>query len=137
MSDAVACSCLCGAVTFSLMPPLRPVIACHCGTCRKSSGHFWAATAVARDRLIVTNDAGLSWYDSSDTARRGFCDQCGSSLFYDPHGEDRIAVSAGAIDGTTGLALQSHVFIAEKGDYYDPGGDVPCHDHFSGREQDA
>ena len=137
MKKAVSCSCLCGAVTFALIPPLRPVIACHCETCRKTSGHFWAATAVARDRLTMVNDAGLSWYQSSDTARRGFCDQCGSSLFYDPKGEDRIVVSAGVIDGNSGLDLQSHVFVAEKGDYYDLSGDVPCHDHFSGREQDA
>lgn len=133
----VSGSCACGAVTFVLTPPLRPVIACHCETCRKTSGHFWAATGVPLDRLTMTNDAGLTWFSATDVARRGFCNQCGSSLFYEPNGQSRIAVAAGALNGATELALESHVFVAEQGDYYDLGPDLPCHAGFSGKETHA
>jgi hypothetical protein len=117
-----------------MTPPLRPVIACHCETCRKTSGHFWAATAVPFERFTLTNDAGLGWYTSSDVARRGFCKSCGSSLFYERKDQMRMAISAGAIEGETGLDLISHVFTAEKGDYYALPNDVPCHAGFSGDE---
>ena len=127
--------CLCGAVQFRLIGPMRPVIACHCKECRQVTGHFWAATAVANSNLVLDKDGELAWYRSSTTVRRGFCRACGSTLFYDPDGEDRVAVSAGALDGGTGLALQSHVFVAEKGDYYDLPDDLPCHQGFSGQEQ--
>ncbi len=45
--------CLCGQVTYKINGPLRPVIACHCKQCRKSSGHHVAATSVARDRIEI------------------------------------------------------------------------------------
>lgn len=127
-------SCLCGDVTFDMTPPLRPVIACHCETCRKTSGHFWAATAVAMDRLTFTEDKGLGWYRSSEVARRGFCRTCGSSLFYERADQGRMAISAGAIEGASGLELESHVFVSEKGDYYDLADGLPQHDLLSGDE---
>ena len=128
-------SCMCGAVRFRLDGPLRPVIACHCTECRKASGHFWAATAVPNSSLVFDADADLVWYASSTSARRGFCGKCGSTLFYDPHGEDRIAVSAGVLDAHPALSTQSHIFVAEKGAYYDLPPDLPNHQGFSGQEK--
>jgi len=48
--------CLCGAVRYELRGPLRPVVACHCNMCRRTSGHFAAATAARRkggERITV------------------------------------------------------------------------------------
>jgi hypothetical protein len=117
--------CLCGAVTFRVEPPLRDVIACHCTQCRKSSGHFWAATSAPMDRIHLDRTDSLTWFQSSDTARRGFCAVCGSSLFWEPVGEGRLAIAAGALDGDTGVTLTKHIFCAEKGDYYDIADDLP------------
>ena len=44
--------CLCGAVRYEAQGPLRPVVACHCDMCRRTSGHFAAATAVRREALV-------------------------------------------------------------------------------------
>jgi len=73
-------SCECGAVAFELSGELRPPIACHCTQCRKTSGHYWAATQVDTENLKITKDDGLKWFRSSDWARRGFCMECGSSV---------------------------------------------------------
>jgi hypothetical protein len=110
--------CLCGAVRFQADPPLRDVVACHCTQCRKWSGHYWAATSVPRDRFRLTRDDGLAWYRASPAARRGFCEVCGASLFWEPDDEPRIAIAGGALDGPTGLAEARHIFCADKGDYY-------------------
>jgi hypothetical protein len=118
-TDRKTGSCLCGAVRFTLTGPLRDVFACHCSQCRKTSGHYWSATGVARKDLVLSNDEGLRWFDSSDHARRGFCQICGSSLFWDMHSQDHISVAAGSLDGATGLTTDRHIFCAEKGDYYD------------------
>ncbi len=112
-------SCLCGAVRFEADPPLRDAIACHCSQCRKTSGHFWVATSVPHDRFRLTKDEGLRWFKSSDAASRGFCDVCGSSLFWQPVGEDRISIATGAFDGATGLQISEHIYTEDKGDYYD------------------
>ena len=111
-------SCLCGAVEFSADPPLRSVVACHCTQCRKSSGHFWAATSVPLDHFHLIREDGLRWYQSSAFARRGFCETCGASLFWMKEGEGRISVAAGALDGPTGLTIESHWHLGDAGDYY-------------------
>ncbi|MBT6545703.1 MAG: GFA family protein, partial [Rhodobacteraceae bacterium] len=92
-------SCECGAVVFELSGKLRDVVACHCGQCRKTSGHYWAATSVPTPQLNLRQSKGLSWYRSSDVARRGFCKECGSSLFYQLDDEGRTSVGAGTLDG--------------------------------------
>ncbi len=114
-------SCECGAVKYELHGELRTVTACHCNQCRKTSGHFWAATSVPEDKLIVTKDAGLKWYRSSDFAKRGFCSECGSSLFYKVDEKPNVAIGAGTLDGETGLVTAKHIFVKNKGDYYELG----------------
>lgn len=127
MTDAHSAQggCLCGAVTFRVSGPLRPVIACHCRQCRKTSGHHVAATSALREDVAITGD--VTWYRSSDTARRGFCGTCGSNLFWDGPGT-HLSIFAGTIDAPTGLQLAAHIFCADKGDYYDIAGDLPCAD---------
>ena len=117
--------CECGAIRYRLAGPAREVIACHCSQCRRTSGHFWAATSVASDDLVLTHDAGLTWFRSSDVARRGFCSLCGSSLFYEMDGEGRVSIGAGTLDGQTGLTTGRHIFAADKGDYYEIGDGLP------------
>ena len=108
-------SCLCGAVTYSVSGPLRPVIACHCRQCRKTSGHHVAATSAAREDIDIKGE--LRWYRSSPKARRGFCPTCGSNLFWDGPGEN-LSIFAGTLDGPSGLAIAGHIYCADKGDYY-------------------
>ncbi len=111
--------CLCGAVRYQVRGPLRPVVNCHCGQCRKFHGHVAAYTSAARADLVLTEDRGLKWYQSSDFARRGFCGDCGASLFWERLDEDQISIAAGGIDGPSGLKTVQHIFTAHKGDYYE------------------
>jgi hypothetical protein len=111
-------SCLCGGVTFTVTGDLPPPDACHCSQCRKQSGHYWASTDVARAALTISGEDRLTWYQSSAKVRRGFCATCGSFLFWDSPGRDRIAIAMGAFDAPTGTQLHLHIFTADKGDYY-------------------
>ena len=112
-------SCLCGAVAYEVTGELRNAVGCHCGQCRKMTGHYLAATAAKHDRFRLIRDDGLAWYRSSDTAQRGFCRVCGSTLFWQGDGRDYIAIAAGSLDAPTGLRLEGHIFCADKGDYYE------------------
>lgn len=113
--------CLCGAVRFSGRLTDDPLRACHCNQCRRWSGHVWAS-ATARGVVI---DGPVRWYRSSDKAERGFCPDCGSSLFWRPVGAPDPEIAAGAIDGATGLRMAGHIFVADKGDYYDIADGLP------------
>mgnify|MGYP003626166758 CR=1 FL=1 len=123
-------SCLCGGVTYTLTGQLRNSVACHCVQCRKTSGHYVSATQVGPDQLEITRDATLTWFRSSALAERGFCSTCGSSLFW-RHDNDNGAVSvmSGTVDGATGIRTEKHIFVADKGDYYEISDNLPQHDH--------
>ncbi len=112
-------SCLCGAVTYAVTGPLRSVVGCHCAQCRKTSGHFVAATQAANDSLKVAGGGALRWYQSSETAERGFCATCGSSLFWRQVGATETSIMAGTLDGATGLTMDRQLYPQDKGDYYD------------------
>ncbi|MEE8145694.1 MAG: GFA family protein [Kiloniellales bacterium] len=118
--------CLCGAVRYRVDGPLRSIIACHCGQCRRMSGHHTAATAAARGDLEIDSSGALAWYESSPGVRRGFCQTCGSSLFWDNETRDYVAIFAGSLDSPTGLKLVQHIHTADKGDYYEIADGLPA-----------
>jgi hypothetical protein len=122
-------SCLCGAVRFAVAGELPGPDACHCTQCRKHSGHYFASTDVARAALTISGEEQLRWFQSSAKVRRGFCAHCGSSLFWDPIFKDRIGIAMGAFDSPTGTRLAIHIFVADKGDYYDIADGLPQNEH--------
>lgn len=118
-------SCLCGAVTFEVDCDLPGPDACHCSNCRKHSGHYFVSTDVPRSAITIHGEDKLTWFQSSEKARRGFCSTCGSSLFWDPLHRDWTGVAMGAFDKPTGTHIHVHIFTADKGDYYDIADGVP------------
>ncbi len=118
-------SCLCGAVRFDVACALPPPDACHCTQCRKQSGHYFASTDVPRSALTIAGAENISWYRSSEKVRRGFCSTCGSSLFWDPIHKDWIGIAMGAFEKPTGTNLRIHIFVADKGDYYEIADGLP------------
>lgn len=120
-------SCLCGAVQFEAAGDLPGPDGCHCSKCRKWSGHYFTSTDVPRAAVKIEGGDKISWYQSSDKARRGFCSVCGSSLFWEPLHRDFIGIAMGAFDKPTGTRIAMHIFVADKGDYYDIEPGVPQH----------
>lgn len=112
--------CLCGAVRFEASGPFRDVVVCHCGQCRKWHGAAPGYTAVDQPRFRLTaGEDKLRWFDSSADAKRGFCQICGSSLFWQGKGRPHISIAAGSLDGPTGLVTKAHYMTAYKPDYYE------------------
>lgn len=118
-------SCLCGAVRYKVGGPLRPVVYCHCGRCRKTSGHFVAASACDSESLLLIEDAGLRWYDSSPHAERGFCSVCGGNLFWRPKSGGKTSIMAGTIDSPTGISAIAHIFVDNASDYHEIADGLP------------
>ena len=117
-TPAATGSCLCGAVRYEVAGPLRDVTLCHCAMCRKTHGHIGAYTAVPKDALRLIEPRGLKWYRSSDIARRGFCRECGGTLFWESAARGYIAIAAGTLDSPTGLKTVLQIHIDSAGDYY-------------------
>lgn len=81
------------------------------------------------DFSIDRGEGFVKWFRASDFARRGFCSECGASLFW--HGDryeqfkNRIAVAFGALDDPSPALLEKHIFVADKGCYYEISDSLP------------
>ncbi len=113
--------CLCGGVRYSVRGPLRDVFDCHCVRCRRFTGHHMAATAAPPDRVRFDADSTLRWFSPDDDPRvaYGFCQTCGSSLFWRAEGHpEKLSIAAGTLDGATGLTTTQAWWVSTSGDYY-------------------
>ena len=117
--------CLCGAVRYEVRGKLRDVINCHCSMCQRQHGNFGPHSKALKKNIKVTKSDGLAWYQTSDVARRGFCRQCGSGLFWEPFNLDATGIIAGTLDQPTGLKTMGHIFISEKSDFYSIDDELP------------
>jgi len=95
---AVTGGCQCGAVRYRSSQLMDNAHICHCRMCQKAVGNFFAALVGApNDRLEWTRGAP-SVFASSDLAERGFCDTCGTPLFYRSIGGTRTGLTIGSLD---------------------------------------
>ena len=120
--------CFCGAVRYQADGKLTGVTYCHCSKCRRWHGHVGAFTAADRDKFRVTESRGLKWHSVSPAVRRGFCAECGSSLFFDDDSLPKMAFCPGTLDAPTGTREKAHIYAGSKGDYYDICGNLPQYD---------
>jgi len=111
--------CLCGAVSFEIAGPMRDVVVCHCGQCQHNHGGPAHYTNAAWDDIALRGEDRLRWYQSSPKARRGFCAECGSSLFWESIGTGRVSINAGSLDAPTGLKTIKHIYVADKPGWYE------------------
>ncbi|AML50574.1 aldehyde-activating protein [Falsihalocynthiibacter arcticus] len=118
-------SCLCGAVRFTLPSILPAPEACHCSMCRKTTGHFFVSVEVQKVDVQMTGVDPVTWYTSSEKVRRGFCGKCGSTLFFEPIFHTWTAVAAGCLDEPIAAPISRHIFVADKGAYYEILDDAP------------
>ena len=110
--------CLCGAVTLTVDSFHGSLGACHCSMCRKWGGGPLLAVECGTDVQIV-GEAHVSAYDSSEWAQRGFCNRCGTHLFYRLKGNNEYVVPIGVFDDRPEISFKSQIFIDEKPEYYD------------------
>ncbi len=122
MSDglqAASGGCHCGRVRYRASGVSRQVIECHCSQCRKQAGHRYASTGAKASAVEIEGAETITWYRASPAAERGFCSTCGSHLFWRPSDEDYIGILAASFDEPSRLSMAKHIFVEDKGDYYE------------------
>ena len=128
-SAIVSGQCFCGQVRFEVHGPLSDVTICHCNECRRFHGHLGAYTFASRKDVKIIEEKSLKWHrslnDFTPNVRKGFCVECGSSLFSDQTDGDTIAIAAGTLNNTTGLKIRGHVWMEQAGDYYEVSDGTP------------
>lgn len=107
--------CYCGAVRYESEAAPAVVTYCHCAMCRRSVGAQAVAWAtLARSAITIRGDA-LRWHESSPRALRGFCMQCGTSLFFVARADpEMIDVTVGSLDEPDRCPPDCHIFVPSK-----------------------
>ena len=117
--------CLCGNISFKTSGYHRDVQNCHCIQCIKTHGNFAAYSKVEDKDLKFINKKSLKWFKSSKRAKRGFCSNCGASIFFKVLGTNSTCISAGIFNKPTKLKTSMEIFTKEKSDYYKISNNLP------------
>lgn len=116
MSQSHYGACLCGALRFSFSGAPKFVADCVCESCRRAHGASavcWVGVDSEHFQLERGEDL-LCWYASSAESERGFCQQCGTRLFFRSGkwpGETHMAVAC--LEGPHDLVSTGVVFQEE------------------------
>jgi hypothetical protein len=119
--------CLCGAVRYRVEGEPIIVGACHCTICQHTSGApFFAGVVFPKARVTVTRGAPKSFASSAD-ARRHFCGECGSQLFFEPLNKpDRFEVTIGSLDDPAAFRPTQHIFCRSRQPWLALDDGLPC-----------
>lgn len=74
--------CMCGAIRYQLAGEPNVVAACHCRDCRRSAGAPMVTWAMFPEAALTLTSGQPKTINSSGTAMRSFCGDCGTGLFY-------------------------------------------------------
>ncbi|MCG8428980.1 MAG: GFA family protein [Chromatiales bacterium] len=125
MADAIQGKghCLCGAITINASTMDKNVGACHCGMCRRWSGGPLLAVDCGTD-VSFEGKENITVYNSSEWAERGFCNQCGSHLFYRLKENQQYIMPVGLFEDQSSFEFDHQVFIDNKPAYYHFGNET-------------
>lgn len=112
--------CLCGSTIFSFKLKNSEVHACHCSICRKQTSGINLTIDIEQGSLRIIADKYLTIYDSSEWAERGFCNRCGTNLFWRLKDDSYCNINVFSIEHQPqDLKLTTEVYIDHKPDFYD------------------
>jgi hypothetical protein len=90
--------CQCGAIRFHAKALRSNPHVCYCRMCQKATGNLFAALVGVKHENLTWTRGKPAEFDSSDVAARGFCANCGTSLYYRAQGGPHVSISIGAFD---------------------------------------
>lgn len=117
--------CQCGAVRYRIAGELGYPHLCHCRMCQKAGGNFFMALAGTRAEDFLLMRGEPKWFKSSDPCGRGFCDQCGTPLFFRTVGSPYLSVTIGSLDKPDSVMPISQVGVESRVSYFDKLFELP------------
>lgn len=100
--------CQCGAVRYHVRGALEGAHLCHCRMCQKAAGNYFMPLASAAETDFTITRGEPAWFHSSDPVKRGFCQNCGTPLFFKTIGSETIAVTLGSLDAPSAVEPESN-----------------------------
>ncbi len=121
-------SCLCKKVTYEITGELTDVLNCHCSMCRKlhASAFRTRAKVATKNWNTLTGAEFIKFFESSEGEHKGFCSECGSSLYtkFDS-APDILGFPLGTLDDDPQVKATRHVYVGSKAPWFEINDDLP------------
>jgi hypothetical protein len=123
-------SCHCKKVQWSFDLPVRAVVKCHCGNCRRMQGSDYSTWVIvpASQHSIDQGLDLITDYRGSEKSSKHFCQSCGTVVYCTNTGifPDHVIMALGTVARATGsMHPQIQVYTPDKADWVTIHDDVP------------
>ena len=111
--------CICGETTFEVELKNHDVHACHCSMCRRQTSGVNMTVDVVKGSLKFIQQKHLSVFNSSEWGERGFCNTCGTTIFWRTKDQSYCNINVFSLnEPIEDLNLDMEIFIDSKPDFY-------------------
>lgn len=126
--------CHCGAIRYEVSGEPQHVALCHCGDCRKSAGAPMVAWAAFAEAELTVTKGEPKTFNSSGTAFRSFCANCGSGLFYrnEQFLPGIVDIQSATLDDPDALPAGVHIQTAEQIGWMETAHQLPKFERYPG-----
>ncbi|MEZ9198166.1 GFA family protein [Shewanella sp. 10N.286.54.B9] len=119
---------MCNKVKYEINGELTDVLNCHCSMCRKLHGAAFRTRAQINtaDWRTIQGKQFIKFYESSPGEHKGFCAECGSSLYtkFDAN-PNVLGFPLGTLDTDPKVTPSRHIFVGSKAPWYEIADDLP------------
>ena len=108
--------CHCGSIRYRLAGEPNHVDLCHCADCRRNSGAPVVCWAGFEEASLTLEKGKAKTFNSSGSAFRDFCPDCGTGMFY-RNSEllpGIVEVQSATLDDPEALPPHQHIQAAEQ-----------------------
>jgi len=126
--------CLCGAIRYQLTGEPRHVAVCHCRDCRRSAGAPMVSWAMFPESALTLLQGQPKTINSSGSAMRSFCPDCGTGLFYRNavNLPGIVDVQSATLDDPDALPPGVQIQVAERLHWMTQAHELPAFERFPG-----
>ena len=118
--------CLCGEVRYEAEGEPINVRVCHCRLCQRAIGAAFNARALfAIDKVRMSGEPATA--HSSPGLKRGFCRNCGTTLFSVREEQGVMGLTFGSLDEPDRVKPADHIWISSKQAWLELDDGLPQH----------
>ena len=126
-TSTITGGCLCGGVRYECDDAPDRAVCCHCGTCQKhASGPMMQLFFVRAEEFRIVKGE-VRTFESSETGRREFCQNCGTPIaFRRSTRTEIVSVMGGSLDDPSVFLPRHHVWTTSDQAWFHEEG-IPSH----------
>ena len=118
-STPITGQCLCGAIRLRAIRRSADVQACHCAQCQTWTGGG-PFLAIRVDDVQIEGEEAIGTYRASASGERGFCNICGTTLYWRMQGRPIDSLAVSLIADQSPYHITEEIFVDHRPQWLPP-----------------